>query len=198
MVSESCPYFLNKMKKINIKNLIYVFVAVATIAIAVFALVFNNANKDKWVEYHNDKYGFTFSYPMEIRDYMPLQFEEEDHVVDWGLVASVFGNNKEEMGDPNNKSVDLLIISTTTQSVEDFVAKNDTANGSAPWALVKKTTIDGLPAALAYVSASTTSSTATPEYYEPMLFVRKGNMIFEFSIMGIDTARFYNSIRFDK
>ncbi len=186
------------MKKINIKNLIYGFITIATISVAVFALVFNNANKDGWVEYHNDKYGFSFSYPVEIRDYMPLRFEEEKYVVDWGLVASVGGSNKMEWHDPNNKLISVEIISTTTQSVEDFVAKDGGLNGSAPWALIKKTTIDGLPAALAYVSASTTSGIATMEYYDPLLYVKRGNMIFKFSIIGIDTERFYNNIKFDK
>jgi len=183
------------MKKINTKNLIYGFVTISTIAVAVFALVFNNANKDKWVEYHNDKYGFTFSYPMEIRDYMPLQFEEEDHVVDWGLVASVFGNNRIEMGDSNNKSVDLSIISTTTQSLEDFLAKDTVGTLAKPWTLVKKTTIDGFPAAFGYKS----SIAVPPEQeYNWLLFVKKGNLIFKFIITGFDTTRFYNSIRFDK
>gem|GEM_PF-1473447 len=195
------------MKKINIKNLIYVFVAVATIAIAVFALVFNNVNKDKWVEYHNDKYGFSFSYPVEIRDHMPLQFIEDSDVfpstgkifvMSNGEVAMLVGSNSLERHDPNNKLISVEIISTTTQSVEDFVAKDGGLNGSAPWALIKKTTIDGLPAALAYVSASTTSGIATMEYYDPLLYVKRGNMIFKFSIIGIDTERFYNNIKFDK
>ncbi len=162
------------MKKINIKNLIYGFVILLAVSAAVFALVFNNTNKEKWVEYHNDKYGYTVSYPASMTDRGV-----------YGEVNVIYGDSLSGFA--------ITASSTTASDISDFL-KQDTINNFPPNISIieNETAISGLPAAFTYIPNIPLENRGSS------LYVKNGNIVFLFLANGFDTTCFYNSIKFDK
>lgn len=187
----------------NMKKTIYIALAVL-VALALF-MVFRTPTKvttqvpietvqtvpeDKPIvpsgtlaDYHSDKYGYTVSYPIE----MKITNQDDNEI------SVYFADDMPSQGFG-------VRASSTTKSIAEFMASMPGQPDGYTWIVEKTTDISGYPAVIAH--QQTAEPSTINDFSSRSVFVKKDNVIFEFRVVGggnlFNVALFIKNIRFDK
>lgn len=138
----------------------------------------------KWGEYHNNKYGYSFSYPLEMKTLVQKSEQVSAHYFD----------------DAPSQGFNITAI-PTNKSILDYMAEMEGQPKYYVWEVEKTTEISGFSAVIAH--QKTEEKTPINDFSSRSVFVKKNNILFQFQIDGggdniFNTSRFIESIKFDK
>ena len=144
----------------------------------------------KWLDYHNKKYGYSFSYPAE----MKYVNSTEEGVGGW------FRNDEPGQG--------FNVTATATSSdLVTFIHIQENRPGdrqaNAKWIVERSYEVSGFPAVIVHEENSVDAKPLIDDYSSRSVIIKKDGRIFQFDATGdgndiFNTARFADSIRFDK